>query len=104
MNDFSNQFEAGEANWPALRRPVLSLGPYRPPGPQDGPPAAGNGRARAPRSAPDLPSPEDVDIRDVLTTPVEALPPALRPVRDLLERCRDDPALFNAEVLGRTLW
>ena len=30
--------------------------------------------------------------------------PALRPVRALLDACRDDPARFHEEVLGRRLW
>ena len=104
MNEFSNHFEAGEAYRSPVRGHIPSPGPYRPPGPPDAPPAAGNGRARAPRSAADSPGPEEVDIRDVLTTPAEALLPALRPLRALVEECRDDPALFNREILGRTLW
>ncbi|MGH9548578.1 MAG: hypothetical protein ACRD3W_04350, partial [Terriglobales bacterium] len=45
-----------------------------------------------------------VDVRTILTTPPEALPPDLRPIRTLLDDCRDDPARFHAEVLGRELW
>src|SRR5262249_44191556 len=36
--------------------------------------------------------------------PADALTPALKPVRELLDACRDDPARFQDEVLGRTLW
>ena len=39
-----------------------------------------------------------------LLTAVAELTPALRPVRTLLEACRDDPARFQEEVLGRRLW
>ena len=45
-----------------------------------------------------------VDCRDALLTPAAELTPALRPVRALLDACRDDPARFQQEVLGRRLW
>ena len=47
---------------------------------------------------------EAVDCRDALLTPAAELTPALRPVRALLDACRDDPARFQEEVLGRRLW
>ncbi len=40
----------------------------------------------------------------MLLTPAAELAPAARPIRELLEACRDDPARFHEEVLGRTLW
>jgi len=46
----------------------------------------------------------EVDCRNVLLTAVAELTPALRPVRTLLDACRDDPARFQEEVLGRRLW
>jgi hypothetical protein len=67
-------------------------------GPGDAPakkrPKAGAGEARA----------EEVDCRDLLLASAEALPPELRSIRELLDDCRDDPARFHAEVLGRRLW
>ena len=47
---------------------------------------------------------DEVDCRDVLLTPAAELTPAMKPVRALLDACRDDPARFQEEVLGRTLW
>ncbi len=47
---------------------------------------------------------EPVDCRDVLLTPAGELTPALQPLRALLDACRDDPARFHEEVLGRRLW
>jgi hypothetical protein len=32
------------------------------------------------------------------------LSPAHQPIRALLDACRDDPARFHEEVLGRRLW
>ncbi len=49
-------------------------------------------------------APEDVDCRDLLLMPADELAPAVRPIRALLDACRDDPARFHEEVLGRTLW
>ena len=46
----------------------------------------------------------EVDCRSALLTAVAELTPELRPVRMLLEACRDDPARFQEEVLGRRLW
>ena len=46
----------------------------------------------------------EVDCRSALLTAVAELTPALRPVRTLLDACRDDPARFQEEVLGRRLW
>ena len=60
-----------------------------------------------------IPSPPDVagvqagtevDCRSVLLTAGAEVTPALRPVRRLLDACRDDPARFQEEVLGRRLW
>ena len=45
-----------------------------------------------------------VDCRDALLTPAAELTPALTPLRALLDACRDDPARFQQEVLGRRLW
>src|SRR5271154_3093693 len=45
-----------------------------------------------------------VDCRSALLTAVAELTPELRPVRVLLEACRDDPARVQEEVLGRRLW
>ena len=50
------------------------------------------------------PPPLLVDARTALTTPYEQLTPDLWPLRSLLDACRDDPARFQAEVLGRKLW
>jgi hypothetical protein len=60
------------------------------------PPPGREGRAPAPDA--------EVDCREVLVKPAGALGPAERPVRALLEACRDDPARFQDEVLGRRLW
>jgi hypothetical protein len=49
-------------------------------------------------------SPQDVDCRDLLMTAAEELAPEVRPIRALLDACRDDPARFHEEVLGRQLW
>src|SRR3954466_8423350 len=46
----------------------------------------------------------DVDCRDLLELADEAGPLAAHPAGTLLLDCRDDPARFNSEVLGRTLW
>jgi hypothetical protein len=45
-----------------------------------------------------------VDARTAISTPVDQLTPELWPLRTLLDACRDDPARFQAEVLGRQLW
>src|SRR5262249_20167837 len=45
-----------------------------------------------------------VDCRDLLVTPIDQLDPGPKRLRALLEACRDDPARFQAEVLGRRLW
>ena len=50
------------------------------------------------------PVPKPVDCRDLLRIPAEQLAPALQPLRATLDACRDDPARFNDEVLGRALW
>jgi phage terminase large subunit len=57
--------------------------------------------ARLPAEAEDAPP---VDCRDVLLTPPAARPAAYLPLLALLEACRHDPARFQAEFLGRTLW
>jgi hypothetical protein len=44
------------------------------------------------------------DCRALLLTPEDALDPTARPLRALLEACRDDPARFHEAVLGRSLW
>ena len=46
----------------------------------------------------------EADCRTALLTAVAELTPALKPVRMLLDACRDDPARFQEEVLGRRLW
>ena len=48
--------------------------------------------------------PDVVDCRDALLAPEAELTPAQRPLRALLDACRDDPARFQQEVLGRRLW
>ena len=45
-----------------------------------------------------------VDARTALLTPTDQLTADLWPLRTLLDACRDDPARFQAEVLGSTLW
>jgi hypothetical protein len=46
-----------------------------------------------------------VDCRTALLAALDTRPlPILQPLGALLEACRDDPARFQAEVLGRTLW
>jgi hypothetical protein len=50
------------------------------------------------------PPPLLVDARTALTTPFDQLTPDLWPLRSLLDACRDDPARFQTEVLGRKLW
>jgi hypothetical protein len=47
---------------------------------------------------------EEIDCRDALRAPAAELTAALRPLRALLDACRDDPARFQEEVLGRKLW
>ena len=46
----------------------------------------------------------EVDCRSALLTAGAEPTPELRPVRTLLDACRDDPARFQEEVLGRRLW
>jgi hypothetical protein len=45
-----------------------------------------------------------LDCRDVLTVPVAERRREVHDLGALLDACRDDPARFQAEVLGRTLW
>jgi hypothetical protein len=57
----------------------------------------------APDSAPSAPS--ILDCRSALLAPSETkYLPTWQSLPALLEACRDDPARFQAEVLGRTLW
>jgi hypothetical protein len=62
--------------------------------------AAPPGRGAAARA----PAPADDDCRELLLKPLAALDPAQRGIRALLDVCRDDPARFQDEVLGRQLW
>jgi hypothetical protein len=50
--------------------------------------------------------PAEIDCRELLRAPAPAaeIDPAHRALRALLEACRDDPARFQEEVLGRRLW
>jgi hypothetical protein len=61
-------------------------------------------RARARPDAKPVGAGDVVDCRDALLAPAAELSPALRPLRALLDACRDDPARFHEEVLGRRLW
>jgi hypothetical protein len=49
-------------------------------------------------------APEDIDCRKVLLARLDELTPEEHSVRSLLDACRDDPAHFQTEVLGRKLW
>jgi hypothetical protein len=55
-------------------------------------PAAGSGARR------------QYDWRALLLVPPEERDPELQPLGALLDACRDDPARFQEEVLGRRLW
>jgi hypothetical protein len=91
---------AGKGTWPSVGHELRSTTMSGP----DEEPATGAGGAKAARHPLEQLGPGEADVRAILTSPPDALPPALRPVRELLDACRDDPARFNAEVLGRTLW
>jgi hypothetical protein len=49
-------------------------------------------------------SSDTVDCRDVLLAEGVPNDPARRTIRAVLDACRDDPARFQQEVLGRRLW
>ena len=71
---------------------ILDVGPLKEP------------EKKRPKAGPKDGQPEEVDCRDLLLTPAEELAPDRRSIRELLEACRDDPARFHEEVLGRQLW
>jgi hypothetical protein len=59
---------------------------------------------RVPAAAPAAVAVEEADCRELLLVPCDQLGPDQRSIRELLDACRDDPARFQDEVLGRRLW
>jgi hypothetical protein len=63
------------------------------------------GGSRPEMAAPGAAAPPVLDCRTaLLASPDTRRLPAWQPLAALLAACRDDPARFQAEVLGRTLW
>jgi hypothetical protein len=66
--------------------------------------AAPEGKAPATGPKGGAPGQEGIDCREVLLADAAKLTGEQRLIRALLDSCRDDPARFQAEVLGRRLW
>jgi len=67
--------------------------------------ARGSGPETAAAGAAQPAAPAVLDCRTALLAPGEARGlPSWQPLAGLLAACRDEPARFQAEVLGRTLW